>query len=74
MKKALIVLLFLFVAVSVQAQTYYYSGGAQISLLLDTTQIVVKLYNVKTSQATQQKIATIAKSLNINDLQVFGGG
>lgn len=73
MKKVLIVLLFLFVSASVQAQTYYYSGGTQIPLLLDTTQIVVRLYGEKVTQTIQQKISTIANSLKINDLQMGGG-
>ncbi len=74
MKKSLIVLLFLFVSVSLQAQTYYYSGGKQLGLTLDSTQIVVRLYDEKTTQIIQQKITTVANSLKINDLQVREGG
>ena len=74
MKKSLIILLLLFASVSVQAQNYYYSGGQQIQLLLDETQIVVGLYDVNSKQATQQKIANISNSLNISDLQVGGWG
>ncbi len=74
MKKILISLLFLFVSASMQAQTYYYSGGVQIPLLLDSTQIVVRLYDEKTASTTQQKIANVSNSLKINDLQVGGGG
>ena len=73
MKKVLIVSLFLLVSVSVQAQNYYYSGGIQIPLLLDTTQIVVRLADANATQITQQKIYDISNSLNINDLQVVGG-
>ena len=74
MKKILIVSLFLLVSVSVQAQNYYYSGGIQIPLLLDTTQIVVRLADPNATQITQQKIYDISNFLNINDLQVEGGG
>ncbi len=72
MKKSLLVLFILLVSMSVQAQTYYYSGGRQLELSLDETQIVVRLYDENTLQSTQQTITNISNSLQISCLQNFG--
>ncbi len=73
MKKILLVLLTILMTLLSQAQVYYYSGGKQIALQLDTSQVVVQLQNESSLQSTQQKAVSVANYMNISNLQMVGG-
>ncbi|WP_448530477.1 hypothetical protein [Raineya sp.] len=74
MKKLVLLLISFFVFLSAKTQNYYYSGGKQIFLQVDTTQVVLYFFSKTSVQTVQQKVANIDKSLNISGLQLTGGG
>ena len=55
MKKLFFMAILIICSLTAQAQNYYWSAGKQISLALDTTQIVVNVQDVSAQEIIQQK-------------------